>query len=67
MQIGVVKQIQNGPEITGKVAEVMSEAREGGSRVFVDRINMSAFEGNPLTIALRECGIMSDEDCHFFD
>jgi nicotinamidase-related amidase len=116
MQIGVVKQIKNGPEIISKVAEVISAAREGGFRVFFtrymtlpkevagvaqlrmamawqrvaspelvqtifrpdspgfqlvpelaarpteavfDRITMSAFEGNPLTIALRDCGIIS--------
>lgn len=116
MQIGVVKQIRNGPEITGKVADVIAAARAGGFRVFFtrymtlpkevagiaqlrmamawqrvaspelvqtifrsdspgfqlvpelparpteavfDRITMSAFEGNPLTIALRDCGIIS--------
>lgn len=116
MQVGVVKQIKNGPEITSKVAEVISAAREGGFRVFFtrymtlpkevagitqlrmamawqrlaspelvqtifrpdspgfqlvselaarpteavfDRITMSAFEGNPLTTALRDCGIVS--------
>jgi nicotinamidase-related amidase len=116
MQIGVVKQIKNGPEIVSKVAEVISAARKGGFRVFFtrymtlpkevagvtqlrmamawqrvaspelvqtifrsdspgfqlvpelaahpteavfDRITMSAFEGNPLTIALRDCGIIS--------
>jgi biuret amidohydrolase len=116
MQIGVTKQIKNGPEIISKVAEVISAAREGGFRVFFtrymtlpkevagvaqlrmamawqrvaspelvqtifrpdspgfqlvpelaagptevvfDRITMSAFEGNPLTIALRDCGIIS--------
>ncbi|HEY3935958.1 MAG TPA: cysteine hydrolase [Bryobacteraceae bacterium] len=116
MQIGVVKQIKNGPDITSKVVEVVSAARNGGFRVFFtrymtlpkemagiaqlrmamawqrvaspeliqtifqpssaafplvpelaprvseavfDRITMSAFEGNPLTIALRDCGIVS--------
>jgi nicotinamidase-related amidase len=116
MQIGVLNQIKNGPEITGKVAQVVDAAREGGFRVFFtrymtlpkevagitqlrmamawqhvtspelaqsmflanspgfqivpeipvlpteavfDRITMSAFEGNPLTIALRDCGIVS--------
>jgi nicotinamidase-related amidase len=116
MQVGVVKQIKNGAEITSKVAEVMSAAREGGFRVFFtrymtlpkevagitqlrmamawqrvaspelvqtifradspgfqlvpelaarpteavfDRISMSAFEGNPLTTVLRDCGIIS--------
>jgi len=115
MQIGIVQQIKNGSEIAGKVAEVISAAREGGFRVFFtrymtlpkeaagvaqlrmamawqrvaspdlvqsafrpdspgfqlipqcaahqteavfDRITMSAFEGNPLTIALRDCGIV---------
>ena len=116
MQVGVVGQIKNGPEITSKAAEVVAAAREGGFRVFFtrymtlpkevagmaqvrmamawqraaspelvqsmfrpdspgfplipelaarpteavfDRITMSAFEGNPLTIALRDCGIIS--------
>jgi biuret amidohydrolase len=116
MQLGVVKQIKNGPEITSKVAEVMTAARKGGFPVFFsrymtlpkevagigqlrmamawqhdaspelvqsifradspgfqhvpelaarsneavfDRITMSAFEANPLTIALRDCGISS--------
>jgi nicotinamidase-related amidase len=116
MQVGVVKQIKNGPDITTKVVEVVSAARNGGYRVFFtrymtlpkemagiaqlrmamawqrvafpeliqtifqpssaafplvpelaprvseavfDRITMSAFEGNPLTIALRDCGIVS--------
>jgi nicotinamidase-related amidase len=116
MQVGVLKQIQNGLEIINKVAEVIAAAREGGFRVFFtrymtlpkevagitqlrmamawqrvaspellesafrpdspgfqlvhevaarsteavfDRISMSAFEGNPLTIALRDCGIIS--------
>jgi biuret amidohydrolase len=116
MQIGVVNQIKNGPEIISKAAEVVSAARAGGFRVFFtrymslpkevagaaqlrmamawqrvaspelvqsiflpdspgfqmvpelaarpteavfDRITMSAFEGNPLTIALRDCGIIS--------
>lgn len=116
MQVGVVKQIKNGPDITTKVVEVVSAARNGGYRVFFtrymtlpkemagiaqlrmamawqrvafpeliqtifqpnsaafplvpelaprvseavfDRITMSAFEGNPLTTALRDCGIVS--------
>ncbi len=116
MQIGVLKQIKNGPEIIARVAEVVSAARQGGFRVFFtrymtlpkevagiaqlrtamawqrvaspdlvqtmfrpdapgfqlvpelaarpneavfDRITMSAFEANPLTIALRDCGIVS--------
>jgi hypothetical protein len=31
MQVGVVNQIKNGPEVTSKVAEVISAAREGDS------------------------------------
>ena len=114
MQIGVVRQIANGPEITGNVVRVLETARSAGIRVFftrhmslpkelmgafqfrmamawqrvqspedvkpwftreapgfqlvpelaprpseaiLDKITMSAFEGTPLNIALRDCGI----------
>ena len=114
MQVGILSQIQNGPEIISKVTEVVQAAREGGFRVFFtrymtlpkevagaaqlrmamawqhvdspeklqaafhrdspmfqlipelpalaqeaifDRITMSAFEGTPMNIALRDCGI----------
>lgn len=114
MQVGILRQIENGPEITAKVQEVVRVARETGVRVFYmrhlslpkelmgvfqlrmamawqrkervedvqpwflrdspgfqlvremaplaseaifDKITMSAFEGTPLDIALRDCGI----------
>jgi biuret amidohydrolase len=114
MQVGIVKQIGNGAEITGKVRQVLGAARQAGIRVFFtrhmslprelmgasqfrmamawqglkspdevkpwflrdtpgfqlipelqplpseaifDKIAMSAFEGTPLDIALRDCGI----------
>jgi nicotinamidase-related amidase len=114
MQIGIVKQIENGQEITDKVLQVLDAARQAGVRVFFtrhmslpkelmgvsqfrmamawqrvksanevkpwflrdapgfhlipemnplpseaifDKITMSAFEGTPLDIALRDCGI----------
>lgn len=116
MQIGIVKQIANGQEITDKVLQVLDAARKGGIRVFFtrhmslpkelmgvsqfrmamawqrvkspnevkpwflrdapgfqlipemkplpseaifDKITMSAFEGTPLNIALRDCGIQA--------
>jgi len=116
MQVGIVKQIRNGAEITAKVLEVLTTARETGIRVFFtrhmslpkelmgvsqmrmamawqrvqsvdevkpwflpdspafplvpelkplpseavfDKITMSAFEGTPLDIALRDCGIQA--------
>ncbi len=116
MQVGIVKQIRNGAEITAKVVEVLTAAREAGIRVFftrhmslpkelmgvyqmrtamawqrvnsvdeikpwflrdspgfqlvpeleplsseavLDKITMSAFEGTPLDIALRDCGIQA--------
>ena len=112
MQVGIVKQIENGQEITGKVLQVLEAARQAGIRVFFtrhmslprelmgvsqfrmamawqrvksvdevkpwflrdspgfhlipemnplpseavfDKITMSAFEGTPLDIALRDC------------
>jgi biuret amidohydrolase len=114
MQVGIVKQIGNGAQITRKVQQVLSAARQAGIRVFFtrhmslprelmgasqfrmamswqrvkspdevkpwflrdtpgfqlipelqplpseaifDKIAMSAFEGTPLDIALRDCGI----------
>jgi nicotinamidase-related amidase len=116
MQAGIVNQIANGPEITGKVLEVLDAARKAGIRIFFtrhmslppelmgasqfrmamawqrvkspeevkpwflrdasafhlipelqplpseaifDKITMSAFEGTPLDIALRDCGIVA--------
>ena len=116
MQVGVVRQIPNGPEIIGRVKFVLDAARAAGLRVFFmrhmslpkeasgvfqlrmammwqrvetaaevkpwfirdapgfelvpeikplagevifDKITMSAFEGTPLDIALRDCGINS--------
>ena len=116
MQVGIVKQIENGAQITGKVQQVLSAARQAGIRVFFtrhmslprelmgasqfrmamawqrlkspeevkpwflrdtpafhlipelqplpseavfDKITMSAFEGTPLDIALRDCGIVA--------
>jgi biuret amidohydrolase len=116
MQIGIVKQIANGSEITDKVLQVLDAARKAGIRVFFtrhmslpkklmgmsqfrmamawqrvkspnevkpwflrdapgfqlipemkplpseaifDKITMSAFEGTPLNIALRDCGIQA--------
>jgi len=114
MQAGIVKQIDNGKEITGRVLQVLDAARRAGIRVFFtrhmslprelmgvsqfrmamawqrvksvddvkpwflrdapgfhlipemnplpseaifDKIAMSAFEGTPLDMALRDCGI----------
>jgi len=114
MQVGIVRQIANGPEITSRVLKVLNAARQADVRVFFtrhlslprelmgafqirtamawqrvrtpeevkpwftrdapgfqlvpelaprpseaifDKITMSAFEGTPLNIALRDCGI----------
>ncbi|MGB0012989.1 MAG: cysteine hydrolase [Candidatus Sulfotelmatobacter sp.] len=114
MQVGIVKQIENGQQITDKVVRVIEAARKVGIRVFFtrhmslpkelmgvsqfrmamawqrvkspeevkpwflrdapgfhlipemspvpseaifDKISMSAFEGTPLDMALRDCGI----------
>jgi nicotinamidase-related amidase len=114
MQVGIVKQIENGPQLTGKVLQVLEAARKAGVRIFFtrhmslprelmgvaqfrmamawqrvksadevkpwflrdapgfalipemqplpseaifDKITMSAFEGTPLDIALRDCGV----------
>ena len=114
MQVGIVKQIENGEQITARVLRVLEAARRAGVRVcftrhmslpkelmgatqfrtamawqrvnsavevkpwflrdapgfhlipemnplpseaIFDKITMSAFEGTPLDIALRDCGI----------
>lgn len=114
MQVGIVKQIANGPQVTAKVLQVLEAARSAGIRVIFtrhmslpkelmgvvqlrmamawqrvqsvdevkpwflpnspgfqlvpeltplaseavfDKITMSAFEGTPLNITLRDCGI----------
>jgi nicotinamidase-related amidase len=114
MQVGIVKQIENGKQITDRVVQVLAAARKAGVRVFFtrhmslpkelmgvaqfrmamawqrvkspnevkpwflrdapgfhlipemnplpseaifDKIAMSAFEGTPLDMALRDCGI----------
>jgi biuret amidohydrolase len=114
MQVGILRQIANGTDLTAKVVEVLAAAREAGVRVFFtrhlslpnelmgvfqlrmamawqrvervedvkpwflrdspgfplvpemapraseaifDKITMSAFEGTPLNIALRDCGV----------
>ena len=116
MQVGIVKQIAKGAEVTAKVAQVLEAARSAGVRVIFtrhmslpkelmgvfqlrmamawqrvksvdevqpwflrdspnfqvvpelkplaseavfDKITMSAFEGTPLNIALRDCGVQS--------
>ena len=116
MQVGIIGQIQNGPELVTRVKYVLETARAAGLRVFFmrhmslpkeatgvfqlrmamawqrvstaadvkpwflrespgfqlvpelnplpsevifDKITMSAFEGTPLDIALRDCGINS--------
>ena len=114
MQVGILRQISNGPAIVASVVEMLRVAREAGVRVFftrhmslpkelmgafqlrmamawqrvdraedvqpwflrdspafqlvpemapraseavIDKITMSAFEGTPLNIALRDCGV----------
>jgi biuret amidohydrolase len=116
MQVGIVNQIANGPEITEKVVQVLTAARKAGIRVIFtrhmslpkelmgvsqfrmamawqrvkspdeikpwflrdapgfhlipemnpqpseaifDKLAMSAFEGTPLDMALRDCGILA--------
>jgi biuret amidohydrolase len=116
MQVGIIGQIQDGPELLTRVKHVLESARAAGLRVFFmrhmslpkeatgvfqlrmamawqrvstvadvepwflrespgfqlvpelnplpsevifDKITMSAFEGTPLDIALRDCGINS--------
>jgi biuret amidohydrolase len=116
MQVGIIKQIKNGPELVARVRLVLEAARAAGLRVFFmrhmslpkeatgvfqlrlamawqkvstvaevkpwflrdspgfqlvpelnplpsevifDKITMSAFEGTPLDITLRDCGINS--------
>ena len=114
MQVGIVRQVANGSEITSRVLQVLNAARNAGVRIFftrhlslprelmgafqirtamawqrvqspddvkpwftrdapgfqlvpemtprpseaiLDKITMSAFEGTPLNIALRDCAI----------
>jgi len=114
MQVGIVRQIENAPEIVARVSDVLAIARTSGMRVLFtrhlslprelmgafqyrmamawqrvdrvdqvqpwflrdspafsvvpeltplpseaifDKITMSAFEGTPLSIALRDCGV----------
>jgi biuret amidohydrolase len=114
MQVGILRQIRNGPEVVARVSRVLDAARRAGVPVFFfrhtslpkelmgvfqlrmamawqrvqspdevtpwflretpgwqltpelaprpteavfDKITMSAFEGTPLDIALRDCGI----------
>lgn len=114
MQIGILRQLKNGEQVTTRVLEVLQAARDAGVRVFFfrhlslprelmgvfqyrmamawqrvdsveqvqpwflrdspgfslipelaprpseaifDKITMSAFEGTPLDIALRDCGV----------
>lgn len=116
MQVGILNQIENGPQITEKVIQILETARKAGVRTFFtrhmslpkelmgtsqlrmgmawqgvksadevkpwflrdspgfhlipemtplpseavfDKITMSAFEGTPLNIALRDCGIVA--------
>jgi biuret amidohydrolase len=116
MQVGIIRQMKNGPEIVARVKPVLEAARAAGLRVFFmrhmslpneaagvfqlrmamawqrvstvadvkpwflrdspgfqlvpqlnprasevifDKITLSAFEGTPLDIALRDCGINS--------
>jgi nicotinamidase-related amidase len=92
MQVGIIRQIKNGPEIVARVKLVLDAARAMAmawqrvhtvaeikpwflrdspgfqlvpelsplpSEVIFDKITMSAFEGTPLNIALRDCGINS--------
>jgi nicotinamidase-related amidase len=37
MQVGIVKQIENGTQITGRVLQVLEAARKAGIRVFLTR------------------------------
>jgi nicotinamidase-related amidase len=37
MQVGIVKQIENGPQITGRVLQVLEAARNAGIRIFFTR------------------------------
>jgi biuret amidohydrolase len=114
MQVGIVKQIENGQQVANKVVQVLEASRKAGVRVFFtrhmslpkelmgvsqfrmamawqrlkspeeakpwflrdapgfhlipevnplpseaifDKLSMSAFEGTPLDMALRDCGI----------
>src|SRR5438445_2587519 len=114
MQVGILRQLKDGPAVTAKVVQILRAAREAGIRVFFtrhmslpkelmgafqlrmamawqrvgtvdevrpwflrdspafqlvpemeplpseavfDKIGMSAFEGTPLDVALRDCGV----------
>src|SRR5216684_9375345 len=37
MQVGIVKQVENGPQITGRVLQVLEAARKAGIRVVFTR------------------------------
>ena len=120
MQVGIVRQLENGAAVAAKVAETLEVARDAGVRVFFlrhlslpielagvfqlrqamawqgvsrardvqpwflrgspgfellpelaprpseaifDKITFSAFEGTPLDIALRDCGVMAFAIC----
>ncbi|MGA7390102.1 MAG: cysteine hydrolase [Pseudolabrys sp.] len=120
MQVGILSQLSHGPEILGKVLEVLELARAHGFRIvflrhmslptklagvfqlrqamawqrvdspeavkpwflrgsagfelapelrvradeaIFDKISMSAFEGTPLNMALRDCGLISFMIC----
>src|SRR6266403_2184320 len=73
MQVGILNQIANGREITERTVQVdevkpwflrdspgfhlIPEMTPLPSEAIFDKIAMSAFEGTPLDIALRDCGI----------
>jgi nicotinamidase-related amidase len=57
MQVGIVKQIENGQQITNKVVHLIPEMNPLPSEAIFDKITMSAFEATPLDMALRDCGI----------
>jgi nicotinamidase-related amidase len=120
MQVGIVRQVKNGPEIAAQVARVLAAARAGGFRVIfmrhlsmprelmgafqyrqamawqrtedpqavqpwflrdtagfeivpelaplaseavLDKITFSAFEGTPLAMVLRDCGLTAFAIC----
>jgi nicotinamidase-related amidase len=120
MQVGILRQIRNGPELVARVSRVLDAARGAGMRVFffrhtslpkeimgvfqmrmamawqrvespdavspwflresagwqlapelaprpseavLDKITMSAFEGTPLDIALRDCALSAFVIC----
>ena len=120
MQVGILRQLKNGPDVLARVLQVLELARSAGVRIFfmrhmslpkklsgvfqtrqmmfwqnktspdevqpwflrdspgfalapelaarddeaiLDKITMSAFEGTPLSIALRDCGLTSFVIC----